>query len=106
MDVLFRNRPGFGKDRIFMRGRSWKLRMDIKCKFPFRFECFYFFCLLELSKEKYHSEYEKFPFSVLFFDVLQFFTWGAWFATLGLCLGSNQFGDFTEVPMDPLHLGQ
>ena len=25
---------------------------------------------------------------------LQFFTWGAWFATLGLCLGSNEFGDF------------
>ena len=24
---------------------------------------------------------------------LQFFTWGAWFATLGLCLGSNKFGD-------------
>lgn len=26
---------------------------------------------------------------------LQFFVWGAWFATLGLCLGSNQLGDFS-----------
>jgi MFS family permease len=25
---------------------------------------------------------------------LQFFTWGAWFATLGLCLGSNGLLDF------------
>ena len=33
-----------------------------------------------------------FRFCILMF--LQFFTWGAWFATLGLCLGSNEFGDF------------
>jgi len=26
---------------------------------------------------------------------LQFFVWGAWFATLGLCLGSNALGDFS-----------
>ncbi|MCE2961148.1 MAG: MFS transporter [Akkermansiaceae bacterium] len=26
---------------------------------------------------------------------LQFFVWGAWFATLGLCLGSNGLGDFS-----------
>ncbi|MEM7144650.1 MAG: MFS transporter [Verrucomicrobiota bacterium] len=25
---------------------------------------------------------------------LQFFVWGAWFATLGLCMGSNGFGDY------------
>lgn len=31
--------------------------------------------------------------SVMMF--LQFFTWGAWFATLGLCLGSNEFSDFS-----------
>ena len=34
-------------------------------------------------------------FRFCFLMFLQFFTWGAWFATLGLCLGSNQFGDFT-----------
>ena len=37
---------------------------------------FKFFCLLELSKEKYHLEYEKFPFSVLFFDVSAVFYLG------------------------------
>jgi nucleoside transporter len=31
--------------------------------------------------------------SVMMF--LQFFVWGAWFATLGLCLGSNGLGDFS-----------
>lgn len=31
--------------------------------------------------------------SVMMF--LQFFVWGAWFATLGLCLGSNGLGEFS-----------
>ncbi|MCH7227507.1 MFS transporter [Haloferula sp. A504] len=31
--------------------------------------------------------------SVMMF--LQFFVWGAWFATLGLCLGSNELGAFS-----------
>lgn len=33
-----------------------------------------------------------FKLSIMMF--LQFFTWGAWFATLGLCLGSNGLGSF------------
>ncbi len=36
---------------------------------------------------------------------LQFFTWGAWFATLGLCLGSNDFGDFTGAAYGSAPLG-
>jgi len=34
----------------------------------------------------------KIQLSVMMF--LQFFTWGAWFATLGQCLGDNNLGDF------------
>ena len=44
-----------------------------------------------------------FKFSLLMF--LQFFTWGAWFATLGLCLGSNNFGDYTGAAYGSAPLG-
>ena len=44
-----------------------------------------------------------FRFCILMF--LQFFTWGAWFATLGLCLGSNEFGDFAGSAYGSAPLG-
>ena len=34
----------------------------------------------------------QFKLSVLMF--FQFFAWGAWFATLGQCLGANGLADF------------
>ena len=36
---------------------------------------------------------------------LQFFTWGAWFATLGLCLGGNGLGDFSAGAYGAAPLG-
>lgn len=36
---------------------------------------------------------------------LQFFTWGAWFGTLGLCLLSNQLGDFSAESFGSAPLG-
>lgn len=36
---------------------------------------------------------------------LQFFVWGAWFATLGLCLGSNGLGDFSAGAYGSAPLG-
>ena len=44
-----------------------------------------------------------FRFCILMF--LQFFSWGAWFATLGLCLGSNEFGDFAGSAYGSAPLG-
>ena len=41
--------------------------------------------------------------SVMMF--LQFFTWGAWFGTLGLCLLSNQLGDFSAGSFGSAPLG-
>jgi nucleoside transporter len=42
-------------------------------------------------------------FGILMF--FQFFTWGAWFSTLGLCLGSNQFGEYTGSAYGAAPLG-
>ena len=39
--------------------------------------------------------------SVMMF--LQFFTWGAWFATLALALGSNGLGDYIGAAFEFLH---
>jgi len=36
---------------------------------------------------------------------LQFFVWGAWFATLGLCLGSNGLGEFSAGAYGSAPLG-
>ncbi|MDG1137943.1 MAG: MFS transporter [Opitutales bacterium] len=40
-----------------------------------------------------------------FLMFFQFFTWGAWFTTLGLCLGSNQFGAYTAAAYGAAPLG-
>lgn len=54
------------------------------------------------------DKFEEMNNSLIRFCLLmffQFFTWGAWFTTLGLCLGSNQFGVYTGAAYGAAPLG-